>query len=351
MNPETIQIMPAENLPLLTTVYRWGLGIIEAIQNIENPGLTGVMKLITALGTEVFIIPLLLLIFWCIDEKRGFRLGILVILSAWMNVFAKNLFKQPRPYSLDPSLGLASEQSYGFPSGHAQMSLTLWIPIASWAGSVRKRRRLFFGVVVLLFILLIGFTRLYLGVHFPTDLLGGWFLGALILVIFYFLSPYITAWFKTRGKRTQLICAAAATLIMNGLHPGNTTLPAMLLGFSAGYSLMIHSFPFSAGACIKDRAPGPGILALRYLLGAIGTLLIYQGLKLVLPGEGSLFSSYSWGGPVSPYYELGRFIRYGLLGFWVSAGAPRLFLNLGIAGSGIQEDPASGKGPEGKAGG
>ncbi|MDR1566419.1 MAG: phosphatase PAP2 family protein, partial [Treponema sp.] len=135
--------MPAENLPLLTAVYRWGLEIIRAIQGIENPGLTGVIKLITALGSEAFIIPLLLLIFWCIDEKRGFRLGILVILSAWMNVFTKGLFKQPRPYNLDPSLGLASEQSYGFPSGHAQMSLTFWIPIASWAGGVRKQGRLF----------------------------------------------------------------------------------------------------------------------------------------------------------------------------------------------------------------
>jgi hypothetical protein len=207
-----------------------------------------------------------------------------------------------------------------------------------WAGAI-------------LFILLIAFTRLYLGLHFPADLLGGWFLGALILGIFYVFSPYVTAWFKIRGKRTQLICVAAATLIMNGLHPANTSLPAMFLGFGAGYSFMIHSFPFSARACIKDRAPGLGILALRYLLGMAGTLLIYQGLKLVLPGEGSLFSGYSWGGPVSPYYELGRFIRFGLLGLWVTAGAPRLFLNLGIAGSGIAEDPASGKGPEGKAGG
>jgi membrane-associated phospholipid phosphatase len=346
MNGEIIQIMPAESLSLLAAVYQWGLSVIRIIQGIESPGLTAVIKFVTFLGTEVFIIPLLLLIFWCVDERRGFRLGILIILSAWVNASVKSLLKQPRPYSLDPSVGRAFEPSYGMPSGHAQMSLSFWVPIASWAG----RKRLLVRAAVVFFILAIGFTRLYLGVHFPTDLLGGWLLGGIILIVFYFLSPWVAVWFRIGGRRTQLICAAAATLILNGLNPADTSLPALLLGFGAGYNLMIHTFPFAARGPVRGKAPGFGVLAFRYVFGMAGAAAIYLGLRLIFPGEASLFSSFPHWGQGSPYYELGRFIRYGLVGFWVSAGAPWVFLRMGIAGPGLEGDPASSEGPKEKAG-
>jgi membrane-associated phospholipid phosphatase len=334
MNSDIIEIMAAENLPLLASIYLWGLNLIEAIQSAANPFLTVLLKIITAIGSEAFVIPFLLLVYWCIDEKRGFRLGMLIILSAWINSALKSLFKQPRPYNLNPSVGMAFEPSYGFPSGHAQNSLCLWIPLMSWMGSKQRKSRLLIWIGALLLVLLIAFSRLYLGVHFPTDILGGWIIGGLMLTAYYLASPWVSAWLIMRGKRTQLICAAAITLILNGLYPMDTSLPALFLGFCAGYSFMINSFPFAARGLVNGKKPGVLLLAARYILGLAGAAIIYLGLRLILPGENSLFASVSFWGLGSPYAELGRFIRYCLLGLWVSAGAPKVFLNLRIAGTG-----------------
>jgi hypothetical protein len=81
-----------------------------------------------------------------------------------------------------------------------------------------------------------------------------------------------------------------------------------------------------------------------------GAAVMYLSLEFILPGETSLFSSFPQWDLGSPYYELGRFVRYGLLGLWVSAGAPWIFLRLGIAGSGLEKNPASGEGPVEDAG-
>jgi membrane-associated phospholipid phosphatase len=334
MNSDIIQIMAAENLPFLTSVYLWGLDLIQAIQSAANPFLTIFFKIITAIGSEAFVIPFLLLIYWCIDEKRGFRLGMLIIFSAWINTGLKNLFRQPRPYNLDPSVGMAFESSYGFPSGHAQNSLCLWVPVMFRTENRKKETKLIIWLAAILLILLIALSRLYLGVHFPTDILGGWITGGLVLTIFYLAGPRLSAWFIMRGKRTQIICTAALTLIMNGLYPPDTSLPALFLGFGAGYSLMINSFQFTAQGLVKEKKPGVFLLILRFVLGLAGAAIIYLGLRLILPGEGSLFASIPFWGLGSPYAELGRFIRYCLLGLWASVGAPKVFLNLGIAGTG-----------------
>jgi hypothetical protein len=62
--------------------------------------------------------------------------------------------------------------------------------------------------------------------------------------------------------------------------------------------------------------------------------VVYYVLYLILPGEASLFKDLPYWGAASPYYELGRFIRYGLIGLWAAAGAPWFFLRLGLAKSG-----------------
>jgi membrane-associated phospholipid phosphatase len=339
MNENLIQIGPAESMLQLPEIYRWGIDFIRMIQQIENPGLTALMKLISNLGAGYFFIPVILLILWWIDEKRGLRFGILLIVSAWINVFLKEVLKHPRPFHLDPSLGFGFAPGYGAPSGHAQMSLVFWLPIAAWlshvwAGTQRvKIRRILIWVIAIFIVLLIGFTRLYLGVHFPSDLLAGWILGLILLALYFIPGPVLMEKLGSADIRARNISVAAAALLMNALLPVDRTLPALLLGFCIGYNIMKQRFPFSARGEIKGKSPGPKLMFFRCLTGFIGMAILFLGLELILPGERSLFGNIPLWSRASPFYGIGFFIRYGLLGFWASAGAPYMFLTMGLASS------------------
>jgi membrane-associated phospholipid phosphatase len=329
MNEETIWFMVNDAPPRFEGIYNRGLDLIRLIQKSEGPVLTTLMRAVTSLGGAYFYLVLLCIIFWCIDEKKGLRLGLLLMVSVWINLVFKYLLKQPRPFNLDPSVGLAFESSYGIPSGHAQMSLVFWVYMAVWGRASFKRFKTLITAGAVFIMLLIAFTRLYLGVHFPTDILAGWVLGGIILGMYFLTEKRLSVLFASAGRRPGNFCLAAAVFLMILLYDGDRRLPAILLGFGLGYSLMRASFPFDARRMVKGRRsllPG-----LRCLLGAAGTAALYLGLRLVLPGEDSLFAALPLWGRASPYYELGSFIRYGILGLWISAGAPRLFLRLGLA--------------------
>ncbi|MDR3166613.1 MAG: phosphatase PAP2 family protein [Treponema sp.] len=334
MNEGIINILPADGTKFLSLygVYRWGIEFIKAIQVIKNPVLTGLMKFLTALGTEYVYILVVLFVFWCVDKKKGFRLGTLVILSAWVNDVLKFFFKQPRPYNLDPAVGLAFESSYGIPSGHAQLSLVFWFLLASW---YRGRRKGAVRIAALFFTLVIGFTRLYLGVHFPTDLLAGWLLGGIILALYFVLEAPLTAIFTvgfpgmvSGGTRLRMICVALIALGMNTLHPQDTRLGGLFLGFGLGYNLMLKYLPFSGGPETGGKKNSPLVFGLRYFLGLIGAAVFYLGSRILLPGESSLWAESPRWGIMSPYYELGRFLGYGLLGLWATLGAVWVFTQI-----------------------
>jgi membrane-associated phospholipid phosphatase len=326
----------------LFNCYAWGIALIKSIQTIENPGLTAFMQVLTALGTELFYIPVILFVFWCIDEKQGVRLSFLILLSTWVNGFFKTLLKQPRPYNLDPTVMRAFEPSYGIPSGHTQQSMVFWAVFARWAGNYpfgkaagtgtrRASLRIPVRIVALFFILAIPFTRLYLGVHFPTDILAGWILGGIMLAVYFVFGDRIASLLTAGGRRSQFIAAAAIALVMNA-SGADRDVGGLFLGVGCGYSLMLRYLHFTARGPVRGRKPGGFILGARYLLGLAGAAVIYLGLRRVLPGETSFLAEIPLWGAASPYYELGRFLRYGLLGLWASAGAPWLFRAVGLAG-------------------
>ncbi|MDR0568286.1 MAG: phosphatase PAP2 family protein [Spirochaetaceae bacterium] len=313
-------------------VYRWGIGIIKSIQSVEQPAFTAVVSVLTNI---VYAYALVMVgILWCVDEKKGIRLGMLAIFSLWLNGISKNLLKQPRPYHLDPSVGRGVETSYGIPSGHAQITAVFAIPLAVWLGGKSGRGRLIAYSGAAALNLIAGFTRVYLGLHFPTDIFAGWLLGGLISAGYFFCGEALARLLRRGGTRVQLIAAAAAAWGMNALG-GDCRAGGLFLGFCLGYALTLKYGLFSAGALTRGKRPGVLILSLRYALGLSGGVLIFYGLRLPFFGEGS------------PLYALASFVRYGAVGLWATAGGPLLFLRLGLAGpreTSGQEPP-----PEGSA--
>jgi membrane protein DedA with SNARE-associated domain/membrane-associated phospholipid phosphatase len=150
----------------------------------REPWLTTVMKIITDLGTAFVLIPLLLAVGVLARWRRGTwrPLGFLALTLAGASLTStviKLLVARPRPdtHALVIALG------YGFPSGHSTAAAAGWLSAALVLGwltrSVALRVSLGAGAAVV--VMLVGVSRVYLGVHQPTDVLGGWALGTLWL--------------------------------------------------------------------------------------------------------------------------------------------------------------------------
>jgi membrane-associated phospholipid phosphatase len=152
------------------------------VQGIATPWLDSLMTLITDLGSEEAYVALLVITYLGIDPRAGRAIGVALMLSFMLNQLAKGLFDTPRPFELDPDLvrterARAGALGPGFPSGHAQSSTTFWGMAALWA------KRPWFTGVALLIIALVSFSRIYLGVHLPLDILGGLVLGGAVLAV------------------------------------------------------------------------------------------------------------------------------------------------------------------------
>jgi membrane-associated phospholipid phosphatase len=304
-------------------ILAWGLDLIRTVQQIANPALTVVMQVITALGTEWFYLAALPLIYWCVDRRRGIRVGLLFLFSSFLNLWFKDLWTQPRPYEFDSSVGLAHETSYGLPSGHAQGSVTFW-------GAAAPLFRKPWGLVLAILLpLVIGFSRIYLGVHFPTDVFAGWLIGGAIVTVDAIFGDRISAFLGKQALRTKAIAMALIALAMNFLDMRDTSIAGIFLGAGLGFVLAEKYAAFEA----KGRL---GAKILRYLVGLAGAAVIYLGLKAVLPGQGE------------PLYALCRFLRYALVGAWIGLGAPWVFLKLRLAGPSPAQAPAAAGDAEGK---
>jgi membrane-associated phospholipid phosphatase len=309
----------------MNSLLSWGLDIIRTIQSAASPPLTSIMKGVTFFGSGSTYMLFLPLVFWCLDEKKGIRLGITLMFSVLINLILKFVLDQPRPFweGWDPALGMVSENFNGFPSGHAQNSLVAGIIIASWGGKKR-----YYGLAIF-FSLLIGFSRLYLGVHFPTDLLGGWILGALILAGYFLLGKRIEGTLAGGGPRMQRIATALTAFVMILYRPqAELLLPgAFVLSMGLGYSFTTRRLHFSAeGVFGRTGAAKFLTLGARFIAGITGTILLF-----------ALTQRLEWGAG-SPYYLLFYFFSLLFPGLWVYSGAPWLFQRLGLAEQGETEE-------------
>jgi hypothetical protein len=245
----------------------------------------------------------------------------MILISVWLNIVLKFVLDQPRPFFLnyDPSVDITNiqEPMGGLPSGHAQNSLVMWIIIASWG----KQKR-FYGIAAL-FCLLVGFSRVYLGVHFPSDILGGWLIGGILLAVYFCAGKRIEALLAAHSPRVSLVACAALAFVMILYRPFTELLipGAMILGLGTGYYLCRFHIGFTASA-LSNRTGVYKYLALavRFLLGMTVMILLF-----VLTEKIMIRFKDSGNNPLL------MFLCFALFALWISAGAPWLFRFLRLA--------------------
>jgi membrane-associated phospholipid phosphatase len=283
-------------------LWQWSIDLIVVIQQVHGPVIDNIANAITFMGDESFYLIFLPLIFWCVDFGVGARLTIIFLLSSYLNICFKDLFQQPRPFDLNPDVGLSTEEGYGLPSYHAQSTLVVWASLSAWA---QKRWLWIVGIVI---IVLVGFSRIYLGLHFPTDVLAGWAIGGVLLVIYLFMQPVLERQLVKFNLCMQILISMALPLLLLLIHPTKDTTSSMaaLAGIGVGLSLMHRYIPFNTHGLWWQRN-------MRFLIGVGVIFVLYFGLKMILPGEESVF------------FLVFRFCHYWLIGLWVSLGAPWLF--------------------------
>ncbi len=328
----------------MVPIWDAGVSLIQWMQQATWPALP--MKFFSFLGSENFFLLILPMLYWCIDTGIGLRVGLILSISSITNAALKLAMRGPRPYWYSPAIkAMASEATFGVPSGHAQIAVGVW---GSMATSIRRRWGWIAAVSI---ITLIGISRLYLGVHFPHDVLLGWTLGALTLWLFNILWEPASKWAAGRSLPQQIGLAFGASLLLLSLSvlafgslqgweiptawlanvqasaepelpdpvslDNSLTSAGVLFGMLSGYAWLRTQGGFRADGPIRQRVA-------RYLIGLVGVVILWYGLGAIFPRGAALL----------PYIL--RYLRYFILGLWVAAGAPTLFIRMRLGSKDIK---------------
>jgi hypothetical protein len=300
------------------------------------------MKLFTFMGTAEFYLLIMPVLYWSIDATLGLRIGIILLLSDGINYLLKVGFHTARPFWYSKQVkGLAFEYTFGLPSGHAQTSAAVFSLLAA---SLKRR---WVWVIALILIFLIGVSRIYLAVHFPHDVIVGWIVGFLIVWVFLRVEKPVADWLANQTLGISILAAFTFSIVIlilglivrtiaiewqlpqTWVENARLAFPdeelinpfkvsslmrtcGALFGFSAGALWLSARGGFSARGSWWQRIA-------RFLIGMVGVAILWIGLGAIIPEPENVLG-------YSLYYTW-----YAVIGFWLSALAPAIFIRLNLA--------------------
>ena len=153
------------------------------VKGMRNPILTNVLKIITNLGSAVALITITILSLIILKNKKiGLCITINLALSTILNLLLKNIIQRPRP----EGYRLIEETGFSFPSGHSMVNTAFYGLFIYLIIKNVKNQKLKYSLSLLISILIlsIGFSRIYLGVHYTSDVLAGFLISIAYLIVF-----------------------------------------------------------------------------------------------------------------------------------------------------------------------
>ncbi len=334
----------------MNNLYELGISVVLFVQNL-GVWMTSPMKFISFFGTAEFYLLIMPALYWCVDATLGLRIGIILLVSNGLNYILKVAFHTARPFWISRQVNsLSFESSFGMPSGHAQNSAAVFGLLAA---SLKRR---WVWVVSLMLIFLIGFSRVYLAVHFPQDVIVGWIVGFILVWSFLRLERPVTDWLAKQNLGTGILAAFILSLVIlivgiivrvissewqlplawmenarlafpleELIDPLNMS-PLLLscgalFGLSAGGLWISSRGGFDAKGSWWKRV-------LRFLIGVLGVGILWMGLGAIIPDQDNYLG-----------YLL-YYTQYAVIGLWIAALAPMLFLRLSLAEAKKEKDPA-----------
>ncbi|NLL24802.1 MAG: phosphatase PAP2 family protein [Spirochaetales bacterium] len=282
--------------------------ILRFLHRIATPFLDLLANGASFFGEETFVIAIVLLVFWNINKQKGFALYMNVLTSVLIMGILKAVVRAPRPFVvLDDIAGkrMGTATGYSFPSGHTTTAASFYTSLAL----LLKKR--ICSIIAAIMIVLVGVSRLYLGVHWPNDVFAGLLIGVSISFLLYRWSLQL---FEDRMRLVRFsirygLIATLASLILSVLLNMDLVDPvafndlmktlalagAGLLGF--GFEEQIVRYRVEASLTKK---------ILRYLLG-MGVVIAIIASKALFPPS---------------IYAISSFIRYSLVGVWATVLFP-----------------------------
>jgi len=236
---------------------------------LRHDTLTPIFLGFTWLGYTTFFLIALPVGYWAWNKDKITRVALIVLASAVLNAFLKDLWQNPRPDSLiwvDPQM----DDSYGLPSGHTQVGIVMWFWLAY------EIRKAWAWVVAAIVAGGIAFSRLYLGVHDVEDVLGGAIIGFATLFAYRWTFTAHFDWWRGLPFIARFMALVTILLALAVIWPGGIGSAAAVAGFFLAWY---------GGAAFDARAiryaPGPGWWrrVVASALGVAGVLVLFEALS------------------------------------------------------------------------
>ncbi len=291
------------------------INILAWIAEHRTDYLTGLMSAVTFAGSEIFLIGIVCILYWCQNRKTGDRMLLTLYSGIVVNQYLKVIFCIPRPWvrservKVVPS-AIEDATGYSFPSGHTANA------VSTFGGISRIEKVKKYGWIFWVIAVLVGFSRMYLGVHTPQDVLVSLILGVILVLLMEKLNDVLQ-----KKPSLDIVISAAGIVLGVGLclfayfrpYPDENGLKISFDTFKlAGASVGIMIGWVLERRTVKFVIPKEfWKKALRFLGGLLIVLLIMKGLKPVL---NSLFGEMA-----------GSFIRYFLVGITATYVWPIVF--------------------------